>query len=200
MLYNGKGLVINKTNNADIYTNTLYMNGTTISGKNKGIRGNTTSGVVIQNNAVQVSVDTNSYAYSMGKSTLTTLTNNYMVGGDSLANNYVPLTGNNFVSAIFNNPTTLDFTILSNLPQNIGASQAVWATLKARADTYGITIQSTGYVPNYRAETIDIEKGIPTGTVINKVIKPGSWLLSNIPTVGVTDGRPANLELIIVHP
>jgi len=200
MLYNGKGLVINKTNNADIYANTLYMNGTTISGKSKGIRGNTTSGVVIQNNAVQVGVDTNSYAYSMGKSTLTTLTNNYMVGGDPLANNYVPLTGNNFVSAIFNNPTALDFTILPNLPQNIGASQTVWANLKSRADAYGITIKPTGYVPDYRAETIDIENGIPVGTMIDKITKPGSWLLSNIPTVGVTDGRPANLELIIVHP
>jgi len=190
--------VINKTSNADVYANTLYMNGTTISGKSKGIRGNTTNNVMVQNNAVQVSVDVYSNAYSMGRSTLTTLTNNYMVGGDSLANNYVALPGNNFVSTIFNNPSALDFTISPSLPQNIGASQTVWATLKARADAYGITIKPTAYVPNYRAETIDIEKGIPVGTTVVKT--PTVWTLNGIPTAGITDGRPANFTLNIVHP
>jgi hypothetical protein len=200
MLHNGKGVVINKTNNADIYANTLYMNGTTISGKSKGIRANSTNSVVVQDNAVEVSTDANSYAYSVAKSTLTTHKNNYLVGGDTLAKNYVALTGNNFVSFIFNNPATLDFSILPNLPQNIGASQAVWATLKARADEYGIVIKTTGYVPDYRTQTIDVKNGIPAGTLIDTTTKVGSWLLSNIPTVGVTDGRPAALELIIVHP
>ncbi len=200
MLHNGKGVVVNKTNNADIYANTLYMNGTTISGSSKGIRGNTTNNVTVQYNAVEVPVDVYSNAYSMGRSTLTALISNYMVGGDTLRTSYVPLLGNNFVTAIFYNPINLDFSVLPSLPQNIGASQAVWAMLKARADEYGITIKSTGWVPDYRQQTIDIENRIPTGTVIDKITKPSSWLLSNIPTVGVTDGRPANFELRIVHP
>jgi len=200
MLHNGKGIVVNKTNNADVYANTMYMNGTTISTSSKGIRGNTTKNVRVQYNAVEVPVDVYSNAYSMGKSTLTTLISNYMVGGDTLSKKYVPLSGNNFVSAIFNNPSKLDFSILPSLPQYIGASQTVGATLKARADAYGITIKPTGWIPDYRQETIDIETRIPAGTIIDKTSIAGSWLLSAMPTVGVTDGRPANFKLIIVHP
>jgi len=197
MLYNGKGLVVNKTNNADIYSNTLYMNGTTLAGSSKGLRGNTTNDVVIQNNAVQVPVDVYSNAYSMGRSTFTTLTNNYLIGGDTLSNKYVPLAGNNFVSTIFNDPANLDFSIAPALPQNIGASQTVWAALKARADAYGIRIKPTGWVPDYVQQTLDIEAGIPAGTVIDKTTKPGSWLLGNIPTPAINDGRPAQFELIM---
>ncbi len=51
-LYNGKAISINKANNVKIIKNTLYKNGTTVTGKAGGIVLNTTKNDIIRNNLI----------------------------------------------------------------------------------------------------------------------------------------------------
>ena len=52
LLYNGKAISINKANNVKIIKNTLYKNGTTVTGKAGGIVLNTTKNDIIRNNLI----------------------------------------------------------------------------------------------------------------------------------------------------
>lgn len=52
LLYNGKAISINKANNVKIIKNTLYKNGTTVTGKAGGIVLNTTKNDIIRNNMI----------------------------------------------------------------------------------------------------------------------------------------------------
>ncbi|SFV70267.1 putative RTX toxin hemolysin-type calcium-binding protein [hydrothermal vent metagenome] len=193
VLYTGKGIVANKTNRADILNNTLYMSGTTISGKFKGVRTSLTQDSIIKNNSVVIKGS--GHSFNIGKSDIAkvTLTNNCGNGQESL-------NGVTIEQDIFANPVNLDFT-----PKNgcMGASSAVWNALKQKADEYGIKIKPTNWVPDF----IDLTKGvidsIPVGSTVNwsswSDTEPFDLNITNIPNEGIK-GRPNKFRLEVVYP
>jgi len=161
VLFNGKAMSINNTDDVDFLNNTLYLNGTTNASLFAGLRSNNSDNIEISRNAVVV--PEGKMAYSITNGTETT-DENYLVGADKPED----LPGGNFlVNKIFNDPENLNFSIVDTLPQNVGASTNTWIKLKAMADSYGIEIKPTGWIPDNEAMTEWIVKNPPSGATIH---------------------------------
>lgn len=161
-LYNGKGIAIARTNNITLQNNTLYMNGSTINGRSAGLRVNSGNNINILSNAVVVA--DNKLAYSANKegiSSFITSNDNYMVDADKQQT--LP-PGNHKVTAIFNDPAALDFSLLGDIPENVGAPVFVLAALKTKADKYGITIAPSNWIMDYEGQTRAIVESAMEGS------------------------------------
>jgi hypothetical protein len=109
-LFNGKGISVSDTENVDIQNNTLYMNGTTLTGKFTGLRFDHTKGGVVSNNAVVVNNE--DLALSIAGDLGVSLKLNYLQGGDDIAK--IP-TGASLVPQIFTAPEKFNFTVISHI-------------------------------------------------------------------------------------
>jgi len=193
LLYTGKGVVVNKTNRADVQNNTIYESGTTIAGKFKGVRASLTEETTIKNNAVVIKG--NGYSFNIGKSD-----ENRVVIADNCGNGSENLSGVTIVQNIFVDPNNLNF-----IPQNgcKGASLAIWDNLKKKVDAYGIEIKATNWTPDYVDLTKGVINNIPAGSDVNYSTwndsAPFDLNITNIPDEGI-DGRPSKFVLEIVYP
>ncbi len=195
LLFTGKGIVVNKTDKADLVHNTLYQTGTTIAGNFKGLRGNSTDDTNITGNAV--SIVPYGYAYNMGGgSTNLSYGRNCFEGNET-----VEIESFKYVDRLFPNASRLDFTTSSECI-GLGASQTVWNALKAKADSYGIEIKPTNWKPNYVDVTRRVIKAIPKEATVDWSTWNDSEAfdlhITNLPD-GI-DGRPTNFVLEVVHP
>jgi len=193
LLYTGKGVVVNKTDRADVQNNTLYDSGTTIAGSFKGVRASLTQDSSFKDNAVVIHGE--GHSFNMGKSPLAkvALANNCGNGDESL-------TGVNIKQAIFADPAKLNFSTLNGCE---GANMETWNTLKQKADAYGIVIEPTQWIPDYTDLTRGVVEHIPEGSIVDW----SSWNdtesfdlnITNIPDEGV-NGRPDTFRLEIDYP
>ena len=196
-LYNGKGIAIARTDNATVENNTLYLNGSTINGKSTGLRLNGGKNINFVNNAVVVDPEDNAYSVAKeNKESFVTSHNNYLVGGDKIAD--LP-PGNNLVSKIFTDPDNFDFSLLelgnlTDIPSNVGAPISVFNRLKKKADEYGIKIAPSNWVMDYEAQTKAIVESAPVGSIYD-VWEDDKILDSRINVVDWSQ----HLEKVIVH-
>ena len=193
LLYTGKGVVVNKTDRADVENNTLYDSGTTIAGKFRGVRASVTTDSTFKNNAVDI--HGSGQSFNMGKSNMATVTlvNNCGNGEESLD-------GVTIEQDIFADPANLDFT-----PQNgcKGANMQIWNELKDKLDEYGIEIKPTNWVPDYTDLTRGVIEHIPDGSSIDwstwSDTEPFDLEISDIPNEDVK-GRPNEFRLEVEYP
>ena len=166
-LYNGKGIAIARTNNVNVENNTLYLNGSTINGKSAGLRLNEGCTIKFANNAVVVASEYQGYSDAQKYTNCNSATsppktrNNYFVGGDRVedipANNYL-------VSELFTAPDNLDFSLVTGVPDDVGAPLSVFNNLKAKADEYGISIAPTNWAMDYEGQTKAVVELAPSGS------------------------------------
>jgi hypothetical protein len=217
-LYNGKGLAVAYTDKVNVINNTLYMNGSTINGTFTGLRVNKAIDINLSGNAVHVSPENLGYsvaaevdqndavavaacqAQTSGNRdcSIVNSSNNYYVGGDDPTD--LPA-GNSMVTQLFVDPSNLDFTIIDGNPNNIGASAATWATLKALVDEYGIVIRPTNWQPDLAGQTKSIAENLPAGaTVDNQTDWPHHvWVYLPDNYLGTdADSNPDVMDLRIV--
>ncbi len=195
LLFTGKGIVVNKTDKADLIHNTLYRTGTTISGNFKGLRGNSTDNTSITGNAV--SIVPYGYAYNMGGGS-----SNLSYGKNCLeGNESVTIDGFHYTHNIFRDPKALDFEVSSEC-MDTGASQTVWQELKAKADEYAISIKPTNWKPNYVDVTRRVLESIPQEATVDWTTWSDSeafdLYITNLPND--VSGRPSTFTLEVVHP
>jgi len=193
LLFDGKGIVINKTDRADILNNTLYHTGTTISGQFKGIRASLTKDTLIKDNSVEILGE--GISFSLGKSDISQvkLIHNCGNGKEQLA-------GVEIRDKIFKDPEHLDFTPIDGCS---GADINIWNRLKTKLDKLGVEIAPTNWVPDYDSLTKGVIDNIPKGSKIDwsgwKDNEPSELKVTDIPKDGIKS-RPKEFKLEIVHP
>jgi hypothetical protein len=191
-LFNGKGISVSGTNKVDIQNNTLYMNGSTISGKFTGLRLDNVKDGVVSNNSVVVS--NQDLALSVKGELGVSLKANYLQGGDNIAD--LP-SGVTLVSQVFTEPEKLNFASAIKGKQ-VGASLATWKKLKQKADMLKLQIKPTEWNVDYVAQTKSVVDSIPTGSIVDF----SQWdrkVLITFPE-GITFGGHSNFELRIDTP
>jgi len=193
LLFDGKGIVVNKTDNVDVVHNTLYHTGTTISGKFKGIRASLTSNSTFMNNAVQIIG--NGYSFNFGKSN-----NESIERYGNCGNGGENLTGVEIKDTIFVDAHNFDFSPMNGCT---GADVAIWNSLKQKADKLGINIIPTNWVPDHKAITKGVLDSIPSDTTVSWENWSDSHefnvSLTHLPNNGIK-GRPEHFRLEVVHP
>jgi hypothetical protein len=149
-LHNGKGISI-RWDKTTFRHNTLYNNGTTIEGKGAGFRSNGGKGIVIEKNAAAVTLNTMGLLNVMNiidfspSAQIVKCDNNFFEGGMSLSVNQKCMnTTNSITGAIFNDPNILDFNTFST----VGASQTIFAQLRAKVEALGYKISPANYKLN----------------------------------------------------
>ena len=137
ILYNGKSGVVNLAKNVDLINNSYYNNGGAT--KQAGFRVSHSKDINILNNAVEADIeDTIIYSVDRASSDIN-LSNNYAKGvitkgGDAIE-------GIESVEEIFNEPEQFDFSIVADLPQNIGVSKEVIEDIKSKLELYNIQVK-----------------------------------------------------------
>lgn len=117
--------------------NSFYNNGGAT--KQAGFRIGHSKRIVIENNALESNIPL-SVLYSVDKnSSGISLSNNYAKG--VITSDGSEIVGIESVNKLFNNPTNLDFSIVSNLPQKIGASSGAIAKIKEKLKRFNIKVQ-----------------------------------------------------------
>ncbi len=167
LFYNGKGIEVLGADNVEIINNTLYQNGTTIGGANKGLFIQKAENLKIKNNLIEVYGDGN--AYNVKDSTNVINEGNFIIGDNDISE--LP-SGVTKESKIFTDPKNLDFSILSEITSrpgyvDAGASMATWNKLKTMADEYGIEIKPTGWLPDLAKMNDMIIENPPKGASIH---------------------------------
>ena len=136
IMYNGKTGVINLAKDVNLTNNSYYNNGGAT--KQSGFRISHTQHLNISNNAVESNIP-DTIIYSRDKnSTDINLTNNYAKG--VITNDGSTIVGIEKVDRVFNDPENLDFSIVSELPQDIGASSSVIKDIKRKLALYNIRV------------------------------------------------------------
>jgi len=149
ILFNGKTGVINLAKDVNLTNNSYYNNGGAT--KQSGFRISHTNNLDISNNAVESNIS-NTIIYSRDKlSTNVNIVHNYVKGVVTKNNAFVQ--GINVVSSIFKDPANFDFSIVSSLTQNIGASSAVIEKIKGKIALYNIAVQRIHMDVNKTAQT-----------------------------------------------
>jgi hypothetical protein len=196
-LWNGKGIAIAETDNADIENNTLYMNGSTINGHFSGLRLNKGLDTTFTNNAVVVAAEDKGYSLAQeGTLSVVTSTMNYYVSGDDQED--LPA-GNTAVTAIFSDPENLDFSLKAGIPAGVGAPLSVWDALKERADEYGIVITLTNWQMDYEEQTQWVVESAPAGSTYDWTYWPDTVTVT-LPAGYDFDGYTGDFDLEIVTP
>ena len=189
ILFNGKGLSINKANNVELIQNFLYCNGTTASSpKAAGIRINKgSSKVSIINNGVETC--NKGIAYSIATKHAY-LENNY-----AKTQVHIPIEGVEYVDKLFENPRKLDF----RSPYFGNKAARLLASFKPLLRRYHIKLKPTHYRVNLHRQINDIIKYAPK-TSKTKIIKKGDAIyLYNLNNRGIKSLK-RNYILYLHHP
>jgi hypothetical protein len=161
-LYNGKGIAIARTDGVKVRNNTLYMNGSTLSGASAGLRLNGGGDIRFIGNAVEVAPHHLAYSVAAeGQDSFVTSRGNYLVGADDPA--ALPR-GNTLIERIFTDPENLDFSTVDGIPQGVGAPLSVLDALRARLADHGVEIAPTNWVMDYAGQTRAIVESAPDGS------------------------------------
>ncbi len=137
ILYNGKSGVINLAKDVDLINNSYYNNGGAT--KQSGFRISHSRRVNIKYNAVESNIP-NTVIYSRDRnSSDISLSNNYAKG--VITSDGSEIAGINSVERVFKDPENFDFSIVSNLLQNIGASSGAIAKIKEKLKLFNINVQ-----------------------------------------------------------
>ncbi len=137
MLFNGKTGVINLAKDVNLTHNSYYNNGGAT--KQSGFRISHTDHLTIENNAVESNI-ANTIVYSRDRaSSDVNLTHNYAKG--VITKDGSTIVGIKEVDRVFNDPENLDFSIISGLPQDIGASSSAIADIKKKLELYNVKVE-----------------------------------------------------------
>ncbi len=137
MLFNGKTGVINLAKDVNLTNNSYYNNGGAT--KQSGFRVSHTDHLTIENNAVESNI-ANTIVYSRDRaSSDVNLTHNYAKG--VITKDGSTIAGIKEVDRVFKDPANLDFSIVSGLPQDIGASSSAIADMKRKLELYNIKVE-----------------------------------------------------------
>lgn len=175
ILFNGKGLSINKADKVILKHNTLYCNGTTAtSPKAAGIRVNKASkAITITHNAVETCGK--GIAYSVvGKPAY--LYHNYAKSRVTL-----PIKGVTYLSQLFKDPQHLNFARVYHKKHSTNPYRHFLPLLKR----YGITVQPTGYKVDLKKQIEDIITRIPKDTTTTIIHKADSIEIHNLHHQGI---------------
>ena len=189
ILFNGKGLSINKADNVELMQNFLYCNGTTASSpKAAGVRVNSGSREIrIVNNGVETCDRGIAYSIATKKAHLE---NNY-----AKSQVHIPIKGVKYVHTLFKNPQKLDFTS----PYFGDKAAQLLASFKPLLTRYHIRLKPTHYRVNLDRQINDIIKYAPK-TSKTKIIKKGDAIyLYNLNNRGIK-GLKKNYILYLHHP
>ncbi len=160
IMYNGKTGVLNLAKDINLTNNSYYNNGGAT--KQSGFRISHTKHLNITNNAIESNI-ANTIIYSRDHSSSDiNLTNNYAKG--EITKDGSTITGIESVSQIFKDPANLDFSIVSDLPQNIGASSSAINNIKSKLALYNIKVNREHMDINKTAQTKYIVEHAP-GTI-----------------------------------
>ena len=151
ILFNGKGLSINKADKVILENNTLYCNGTTATNpKAAGIRVNNASrDIRIINNAVETCGKGIAYSVPTGR---VQLIHNY-----AKSNTKIALPGVTWLERLFEDPRHLNF---KRVYQENGNANP-FARFAALIERYGIMVKPTGYRVDLNRQIRDIIARIP---------------------------------------
>ena len=137
IIYNGKAVSINLAKDVNVSNNSFYNNGGAT--KQAGFRIGYTKHLNIENNAVEANIP-NTIIYSRDKnSSDINLTHNYAKG--VITKDGAPITGIERANQVFQDPDNFDFSIVSHLPQDIGANSTVIAAIKKKLELYNIKVE-----------------------------------------------------------
>ncbi len=157
IIYNGKASSINLAKDINLTNNSYYNNGGAT--KQSGFRISHTKHLNIANNAVESNI-ANTIIYSRDHSSSDiNLTNNYAKG--EITKDGSGIAGITSVSQIFKDPANLDFSIISDLPQNIGANSSAINNIKSKLALYNIKVHREHMDINKTAETKYIVEHAP---------------------------------------
>ncbi len=136
MIYNGKAVSINLAKDVNLTNNSYYNNGGAT--KQSGFRISHTNRLTIENNAVESNIP-NTIIYSIDHfSKNINIMHNYAKG--TITKNGSSIEGIESVDKLFKEPSNFDFSIVSNLPQDIGVSSTVIADIKNKLELYNIKV------------------------------------------------------------
>ena len=188
ILFNGKGLSINKADHVKLIGNDLYANGTTAtSPKAAGIRLNKESDdLLIQNNAVETVG--RGLAYSVPAKRVR-LKNNYVK-----SHTLIPLPGVTYVDKLFKDPQHLDFTN----PYFKDRANRLLKSFTPMLKRWNITVQPTGYRVDLSRQIEDIVARIPRTKKTRIVRKKGEIEIYNLDNRGIK-GLGKNYVLKLRH-
>ena len=134
LAYNGKGITINKADNAIISNNSMYFS--------KAIRvGSNSSNITIKKNVVQVDKDDAWISISRTGVTDLLATNNYFNKGATqryTPNSSITITNNKELDRVFDDPA--NFQVVSTI-NGAGASINDWKVIKDMLKRYRITVE-----------------------------------------------------------
>ncbi len=155
LLYNGKTAVSNLAKDVNFINNTLYNNGGAT--KQAGFRVGHSKNINIENNAIESNISQTVLYSCDNSSSNINLINNYAKG--VIANSSID--GIKSVNKLFNDPKNFDFSIVSNLPQNIGAGKDAIINIKKKLKLYNIKVQRKHLKVNQANETKYIAEHAP---------------------------------------
>ena len=137
ILYNGKTGVFNLAKDINLTNNSYYNNGGAT--KQSGFRISHTKHLTIENNAVESNTpDTIIYSRDKNSSDVN-LAHNYAKG--VITNDGSTIAGIESENKIFKDPDNFDFSIVSTLPQNIGANSTTIKDIKEKLKLYNIKVE-----------------------------------------------------------
>ena len=137
LIYNGKAVSINLAKDVNLTNNSYYNNGGAT--KQSGFRISHTNHLSIEKNAVESNIP-NTIIYSRDHfSDDVNITDNYAKG--VITKNGTSIAGIESVDTLFKDPENLDFSIVSTLPQDIGASSSALSDIKNKLELYNIKVE-----------------------------------------------------------
>lgn len=188
ILFNGKGLSVNKADRVQLVANDLYANGTTAtSPKAAGIRVNKDAfKVLIEDNAVETRG--NGIAYSVPARKVR-LKNNY-----AKSRHRVPMPGVVYVDKLFEDPQHLNFYN----PYFKDRANRLLKSFKPMLKRWHITVEPTGYRVDLLRQIKDIVARIPKTKKTRVVRKNGAIYIYDIDNRGIK-GLGKNYVLKLRH-
>ena len=189
ILFNGKGLSINKADRVNLRHNTLYCNGTTATGtKAAGIRVNNASHHIrIQNNAVETCGRGIAYSVPLKQ---VEMVNNYAKSAVK-----TPIKGVTYLERLFKDPRHLDFTRVYSKKREHNPFADFLPLIKR----YGITVKPTHYRVDLKKQIEDIIARIPRGAATTIVRKKDTIEIHHINHQGIK-GLGREYKLRLKHP
>ncbi len=189
ILFNGKGLSINKADKVILKHNTLYCNGTTAtSPKAAGVRVNKAShDIEIADNAVETCGKGIAYSVPVKQ---VEMVNNYAKSAVK-----TPIKGVTYLDRLFKDPQHLDFTRVYRKKQSDNPYTHFIPLLKR----YGITVKPTYYRVNLKQQIEDIIARIPRGAATTVVRKNDTIEIHNLNNRGIK-GLRRDYTLRLKHP
>ncbi len=176
MLYNGKSLVVNVANKVDIKRNSFYLNGTTAMGGSgytaSGLRVNNSTDVRFISNAIEADLDFG-LLYSASDTAIDVVIKNSFGYGQVLNAHPLPSGFHQIDQPLFENPQTLDFSIINSVSTKIGAHQEIMDAHKLTLKRYGIQVKPSNYYVDNTQMSNDILANIPGKRVADEVDKEG---------------------------